>query len=115
MPLSTANPFDDPVAIRVRTSGSSHSLKFTRKTTLRQTLTRRVKFEGDRSTFWALRDGSRSSWYGQSLAVIGPERRRQRHAPPGPRRDHHASAAWSRSTAHLEPLSLHWAPASTAS
>jgi ABC-type polysaccharide/polyol phosphate transport system ATPase subunit len=72
MSLTFGHPSEEPVAISVQDLGVQYSLKFTRKTTLRQTLTRRVKFEGDESTFWALRDVSFRLVHGQSLAVIGP-------------------------------------------
>jgi len=72
MSLTFGHPSEEPVAISVQDLGVQYSLKFTRKTTLRQTLTRRVKFEGGESTFWALRDVSFRLVHGQSLAVIGP-------------------------------------------
>ena len=50
--------------------------------------------------FWALRNVSFGLVRGESLAVIGPERRRQVDAAPGPRRDHPAVGGHaSRSTA----------------
>jgi ABC-type polysaccharide/polyol phosphate transport system ATPase subunit len=62
----------DRVAINVDDLGVQYSLKFTRKTTLRQSLTRRIKFEGTESSFWALRDVSFQVTHGESLGVIGP-------------------------------------------
>jgi ABC-type polysaccharide/polyol phosphate transport system ATPase subunit len=60
------------VAINVNDLGVEYSLKLTKKQTLRQSLTRRTKFEGGESTFWALRDVSFKIVHGESLGVIGP-------------------------------------------
>jgi ABC-type polysaccharide/polyol phosphate transport system ATPase subunit len=55
----TANHGDqgsDPVAINVQELGVKYSLRFTRKTTVRQTLTGRMRRGDEETTFWALRD-----------------------------------------------------------
>jgi ABC-type polysaccharide/polyol phosphate transport system ATPase subunit len=59
-------------SIRVEGLGVRYSLRFTRKTTVRQSLTRRVRRESDETDFWALRDVSFKVVHGESLAVIGP-------------------------------------------
>jgi ABC-2 type transport system ATP-binding protein len=60
------------VAINVEELGVQYNLKLTRKATLRQSLTRRVKFEGSDTHFWALKDVSFQVVHGESLGVIGP-------------------------------------------
>jgi ABC-2 type transport system ATP-binding protein len=59
------------VAIRTDGVGVKYNLRLTRKLTLRQTLTRRVRRKGA-SDFWALRDVSFTVEHGDSLGVIGP-------------------------------------------
>ena len=58
-------------AILVDDLGVVYSLKLTRKQTLRDTLIRRVKRDGE-TDFWALRHVSFSVRNGESLGVIGP-------------------------------------------
>ena len=60
------------VAINVDGLGVRYSLKLTRKNTVRQSFTRRFRFQGDESEFWALRDVTFKVVHGESLAVIGP-------------------------------------------
>ena len=60
------------VAINVADLGVRYSLRFTRKTTVRRSLTRRIRPEGGESDFWALRDVTFRVSRGESLAVIGP-------------------------------------------
>jgi ABC-type polysaccharide/polyol phosphate transport system ATPase subunit len=59
-------------SIRVEDLGVRYSLRFTRKTTVRHSLTRRVKRDRDETSFWALREVSFRVVHGESLAVIGP-------------------------------------------
>jgi ABC-type polysaccharide/polyol phosphate transport system ATPase subunit len=72
MTIASGSPSDEKIAINVQDLGVEYSLKLTRKSTLRQSLTRRVKFEGSDSQFWALRDVSFKVVHGESLGVIGP-------------------------------------------
>jgi ABC-type polysaccharide/polyol phosphate transport system ATPase subunit len=58
-------------AIRVERLGVHYSLKLTRKQTVRDSVTRRVRREGDHK-FWALREVSFRVRHGESLGVIGP-------------------------------------------
>jgi homopolymeric O-antigen transport system ATP-binding protein len=51
--------------------GVRYSLKLTRKQTIRDSVVRRVRREGD-PDFWALRDVSFHLVHGESLGVIGP-------------------------------------------
>jgi len=62
----------DRVAINVQELGVKYSLRFTRKTTVRQTLTGRMRRRDEETTFWALRDVTFKVVRGESLAVIGP-------------------------------------------
>jgi ABC-type polysaccharide/polyol phosphate transport system ATPase subunit len=67
----TSDTRDDRVAIRAESLGVEYSLKLTRKTTLRDSLIRRVRRQGE-TKFWALRDVSFKVVQGESLGVIGP-------------------------------------------
>jgi ABC-type polysaccharide/polyol phosphate transport system ATPase subunit len=60
-----------PWAIDVQGVGVEYNLRFTKKTTLRQTFTNMFGGEGP-AKFWALRDVSFRLEHGESLAVIGP-------------------------------------------
>ena len=60
------------VAINVDGLGVRYNLKLTRKNTVRQSFTRRIRLQGTESEFWALRDVSFQVVHGESLAVIGP-------------------------------------------
>ncbi len=68
-------PFDNPAterfAIRADELGVRYSLKLTRKQTIRDSVVRRVRREGD-PDFWALRNVSFGVMQGESLGVIGP-------------------------------------------
>jgi ABC-2 type transport system ATP-binding protein len=60
-----------PWAIDVHGVGVEYNLRFTKKTTLRQTFTNMFGGTGGQR-FWALRDVSFRVEHGESLAVIGP-------------------------------------------
>ena len=59
-------------AIAVTNVGVRYSLRFTRKTTIRQSLTQRFRPESGESHFWALRDVTFKVVHGESLGIIGP-------------------------------------------
>ena len=59
-------------AIRVDGLGVRYSLRFTRKTTVRESLTRRVRRVSSDTEFWALQDVKFEVTPGESLGVIGP-------------------------------------------
>jgi ABC-2 type transport system ATP-binding protein len=61
-----------PRAIEVDGLGVKYNLRFTKKTTLRDTFSRMSKREGGEKDFWALRNVSFKITSGESLAVIGP-------------------------------------------
>jgi len=69
-PYVAAEP-EPNAAIVVRDLGVVYSLKLNRKQTIRDTLTRRARRDGD-SDFWALRHVTFSVANGESLGVIGP-------------------------------------------
>ena len=70
VPYVAAEP-DPDAAIMVHDLGVVYSLKLNRKRTLRDTITRRAKGDGD-ADFWALRHVTFSVANGESLGVIGP-------------------------------------------
>jgi homopolymeric O-antigen transport system ATP-binding protein len=61
----------DKIAINARDMGVRYNLRLTRKQTLKQTVVRRVKRQGETS-FWALREVSFTVRHGESLGIIGP-------------------------------------------
>ena len=63
---------DPRIAIDVHDLGVRYSLRFTRKTTLRESFTRAMKRESGEKSFWALRNLDLRVVHGESLAVIGP-------------------------------------------
>jgi ABC-type polysaccharide/polyol phosphate transport system ATPase subunit len=62
----------EDVAVLARGLGIRYSLRFTRKTTMRQSFTRLLSRERGEKEFWALRDVDLRLVHGESLAVIGP-------------------------------------------
>lgn len=70
--LATSAPADDKLAIDVRDVGVRYSLRFTKKSTLRQTFTGLLTRRDGPKDFWALRNVSFRLVNGESLAVIGP-------------------------------------------
>jgi ABC-2 type transport system ATP-binding protein len=71
MTMNGSSPAEK-VAINVRDLGVQYSLRLTKKSTVRQTLTRRMHIEGGDSHFWALSDVTFHVSQGESLGVIGP-------------------------------------------
>jgi ABC-type polysaccharide/polyol phosphate transport system ATPase subunit len=61
-----------PVVIDVRNLGVKYSLRFTKKTTLRQSMANLFRRDGGPTEFWALRNVDFKLVHGESLAVIGP-------------------------------------------
>jgi ABC-type polysaccharide/polyol phosphate transport system ATPase subunit len=64
-------PAEERIAIRADRLGVKYSLHLTRKQTVRDSIVRRVRREGD-PDFWALRDASFTVLQGESVGVIGP-------------------------------------------
>lgn len=60
------------VAVHARGLGVKYSLRFTRKTTMRQSFSKMLSRERGEREFWALRDVEIRLVHGESLAVIGP-------------------------------------------
>ncbi|MEO5966236.1 MAG: ABC transporter ATP-binding protein [Candidatus Limnocylindrales bacterium] len=71
MSVTTTPGATTGAAIRVDDAGVRYSLKLTKKQTVRDSLVRRIRREGDLH-FWALRNVSFEVPHGQSLGVIGP-------------------------------------------
>ena len=67
--LAAAHP---PFAIDAHNVGVRYSLRFTRKTTLRESFKNLLKRPEGPTSFWALREVSFRVEHGESLAVIGP-------------------------------------------
>ncbi len=70
-PSLSADPAGEQLVIRADRLGVRYSLKLTRKQTVRSSIVRRARREGD-PDFWALRDVSFHVTQGESLGVIGP-------------------------------------------
>jgi ABC-2 type transport system ATP-binding protein len=69
---ASATPDADRYAIEVRELGIRYNLRFTRKTTIRQSFVNLLRRDDGPSHFWALKDVSFKVEKGESLAVIGP-------------------------------------------
>ena len=67
---TTASPKGN-TAINVRDLGVRYSLRLTKKQTVKESVVKRVKRQGDTS-FWALREVSFSVNQGDALGIIGP-------------------------------------------
>jgi ABC-type polysaccharide/polyol phosphate transport system ATPase subunit len=63
---------DPRIAIDASDLGVRYSLRFTRKTTLRESFTRAMRRQNGDQSFWALRHLDLRVVHGESLAVIGP-------------------------------------------
>jgi ABC-2 type transport system ATP-binding protein len=68
---ATGRPGELP-AISVRDIGVRYSLRFTRKTTFRESFTKLLSRDKGEKEFWALRHVEFDLVHGESLAVIGP-------------------------------------------
>ncbi len=64
-------PTEERVVIRADRLGVKYSLHLTRKQTVRDSIVRRVRREGD-PDFWALKDASFTVLQGESVGVLGP-------------------------------------------
>lgn len=62
----------EAAAISVRNLGVKYSLRFTKKTTVRQSFSKLLTREKGEKEFWALRNVDFDLVHGESLAVIGP-------------------------------------------
>lgn len=71
MTLSTPAFASDKIAIRAQGMGVRYNLRLTRKQTIKETVVRRVRRQGETS-FWALREVSFTVRHGESLGIIGP-------------------------------------------
>ena len=71
MTISTPAVASDKVAITAKDMGVRYNLRLTRKQTVKETVVRRIRRQGETS-FWALREVSFSVRHGESLGVIGP-------------------------------------------
>ena len=109
------------VAVHARGLGVKYSLRFTRKTTMRQSFSRLLTRERGEREFWALRDVEIRLVHGESLAVIGPNgagKSTLLQALAGiitHRRGRSTSAARSRACSSSAPDSTRSSPAATTS
>jgi homopolymeric O-antigen transport system ATP-binding protein len=69
---SSGRPAATPYAIDVQDMGVRYSLRFTRKTTLRETFRNLATRRNGPAEFWALQHITFRLTHGESLAVIGP-------------------------------------------
>ena len=72
MARAAAQPVGDGFAIDAHGIGVQYSLRFTKKTTVRQSFAELARKRDGPTSFWALRDVSFRVSHGESLAVIGP-------------------------------------------
>jgi ABC-type polysaccharide/polyol phosphate transport system ATPase subunit len=66
------DPTTSPLVIDERNLGVKYSLRYTRKTTLRESLAKKINRDDRPTEFWALREVRFKLVHGESLAVIGP-------------------------------------------
>ncbi len=66
-----AGPRDPNLAIKVQDLGVMYSLRLTKKQTVKASVVRRMRRQGETS-FWALRDVSFRVSHGDALGIIGP-------------------------------------------
>ena len=71
MTLSTPAFASGKIAIHAHGMGVRYSLRLTKKQTIKESVVRRVKRQGETS-FWALREVSFTVRHGDSLGIIGP-------------------------------------------
>jgi ABC-2 type transport system ATP-binding protein len=69
--LSVPTFASDKIAIDARGMGVKYNLRLTKKQTVKETVVRRVRRQGETS-FWALREVTFTVRQGESLGVIGP-------------------------------------------
>ena len=72
MATSAAPNLAAPYAIDARGIGVKYNLRFTKKTTFRQSFSGLLRRGEGQKDFWALRDVTFRIVHGESLAVIGP-------------------------------------------
>jgi ABC-2 type transport system ATP-binding protein len=65
-------PPSGPTVIDVRDLGVKYSLRFTKKTTLRESIAQMLRRDDRPTEFWALQNVTFKLVHGESLAVIGP-------------------------------------------
>ena len=71
MTLSVPAVASSKIAISADNLGVRYSLRLTKKQTVKETVTKRLKHQGD-PDFWALREATFKVRHGESLGVIGP-------------------------------------------
>ena len=71
MTISVPAFASDKIAIHAQGMGVRYNLRLTRKQTVKESVVRRVRRQGETS-FWALREVSFTVRHGESLGIIGP-------------------------------------------